>query len=131
MEVLYTNHSWEIGCSVASLKRLGMQKGYELVATTTCNAIFVDNQYSDKFQGYEKSLERIFDTQYLKNIILTYSGEPVVVAKKNGLSDGFFKVGYDQNMNCENCYILKINEIDLNDEDLNQNFPGFPKNKPQ
>ncbi len=127
----YSDHSWEIGCSVASLKRLGKEKGYELVSVTLCNAIFVDSQYLDAFKRYEMSLEKMFDTQYLKNIILTYSGDPIVVAKINHLSDGFFKVGYAKDMNCNDCYILKINEIDLNDDDLAKNFPGFPKNKPQ
>ncbi len=127
----YSEHSWEIGCSVAALKRLGKEKGYELVALTLCNAIFVDAFYAEEFKDFETSLEKMFDTQYLKNIILTYSGDPIVVAKMNYLSDGFFKIGYDKDMNCHDCYILKINEIDLNDDDLAKNFPGFPKYKPK
>lgn len=126
----YSNHSWEIGCSVASLIRLGKQKGYELVAVTVCNAFFVDRMYFDKFEKYETSIEKLSNTDYLKNIILSYSGDPVVIGKKNGLSDGFFKKGYPHTLKCENCYALRINEIDLNDNDLNKQFPGFPKNKP-
>lgn len=125
----YSQHSWEIGSSVAALKRLGKQKGYELVALTDVNAFFVDNQYFDKFKSYELSLEKMFNTNYLKNIILTFSGDPIVVGKMNYLSDGFYKVGYKEKMNCDDCYVLRVNEIDLNDEDLNDNFPGFPKNK--
>lgn len=128
----YTNHSWEIGCSVTSLKRLGKQKGYELVSVTDVNAIFVDSIYFDKFNEYETSLEKLSITKYLKNIILSYSGDPImVVGKKNYLSDGFFKVGYPHRLNCEDCYFLRINEIDLNDNDLQENFPGFPKLKPE
>lgn len=126
----YSKHSWEIGCSVAALKRLGRTKGYELVAATDVNAIFVDSIYADKFSEYETSLEKICQTKYLKNIILSYSGEPVVLGKMNYLSDGFFKVGYQPKLNCTDCYALRINEIDLNDGDLEENFPGFPKNKP-
>ncbi len=126
----YADHSWNVGSSVAALKRLGKQKGYELVAITDVNAIFVDNVYSDKFSEYEKSLEKLFNTKYLKNIILSFGGDPIVIGKLNYLSDGFFKVGYASKLNCEDCYCLRINEIDLNDEDLNENFPGFPKNKP-
>lgn len=127
---MYTNHSWEIGSSVASLKRLGIKKGYILVALTDINAIFVDNKYENKFKDYETSLEKLFNTDYLKNIIHSFSGDPIVVAKINHLCDGFFKVGYQQKMNCDNCYFLRINEIDINDNDLKKNFPGFPKNKP-
>lgn len=126
----YTNHSWDLGCSIAALKRLGKQKNYLLVAVTDVNAIFVDEIYSNKFEDFETSLEKICHTKYLKNIILSYSGDPVVVGKKNGLSDGFFKVGYSKKLNCTDCYSLRINEIDLNDKDLNKNFPGFPKIKP-
>ena len=126
----YSDHSWDIGCSVASLQRLGKQKGYELVAVTDVNAIFVDTMYFDKFCEYEISIEKLFNTKYLKNIILSYSGDPVVIGKKNYLSDGFFKVGYPSKLNCEDCYALRINEIDLNDDDLHENFPGFPKLKP-
>lgn len=127
----YTDHSWEIGCSVASLKRIGKQKNYELIAITLANAFFVDANDFDKFKEYETSLERIFKTDYLKNIILTFSGDPIVVAKINNLSNGFFKVGYPKKMFCHDCYDLRINEIDLNEADLNENFPGFPKTKPQ
>lgn len=126
----YTNHSWEIGCSVASLIRIGKQKGYDLVALTDVNAFFVDHMYIDKFATYETAVEKIFKTDYLKNIVLSYSGDSIVVGKINHLSDGFFKVGYQREMVCKNCYTLRINEIDLNDSDLNKNFPGFPKNKP-
>ncbi len=128
----YSDHSWEIGCSVASLKRLGKQKGYELVAVTDVNAIFVDSIYFNKFDTYETSIEKLFNTKYLKSIILSYSGDPiVVVGVKNYLSDGFFKVGYSKKLNCTDCYALRINEIDLNDDDMHENFPGFPKLKPQ
>lgn len=125
----YSNHSWQIGSSVAALKRMGKQKGYELVALTDVNALFVDAQYFDKFKDYEMSLEKMFNTSYLKNIIHSFGGDPILVGKINGLSDGFFKVGYPESMNCENCYVLRVNEIDINDEDLNKNFPGFSKNK--
>ncbi len=126
----YSDHSWDIGCSVAALQRLGKEKGYELVSVTDVNAIFVDNAYFDKFSEYETSLEKLFNTKYLKNIILSFSGDPTVIGKKNYLSDGFFKVGYPRKLNCKDCYVLRINEIDLNDDDLNENFPGFPKTKP-
>lgn len=126
----YTDHSWEIGCSVASLIRLGKQKNYEMVALTDVNAIFVDSKYADKFKDYETSVEKLFNTNYLKNIIHSFSGDPLVVAKMNYLCDGFYKVGYQKKMYCRNCYSLRINEIDINDTDLNTNFPGFPKNKP-
>ncbi len=126
----YSDHSWDIGCSVAALQRLGKQKGYGLVAATDVNAIFVDKIYIHKFNGYETSIEKLFNPKYLKNIILSFSGDPIVIGKINYLSDGFFKKGYPKQLNCTDCYALRINEIDLNDDDLNKNFPGFPKNKP-
>ena len=34
-------------------------------------------------------------------------------------------------MHCQNCYSVRINEIDLNDDDVREKFsPGFPKVKP-
>ncbi len=126
----YADHSWDIGCSVAALQRLGKQKGYELVAVTDVNAIFVDRVYFDKFNAYETSLEKLFNTKYLKNIILSYSGDPIVIGKKNYLSDGFFRKGYPKKLNCTDCYALRINEIDLNNGDVNENFPGFSQDKP-
>ncbi len=127
---MYTNHSWEIGCSVASLKRLAQQKNYTLVALTDVNAIFVEDKYADKFKNYETSLEKLFNTDYLKNIIHSYSGDPLVVAKINHLCDGFFKEGYPGEMNCDNCYFLRINQIDINNNDLKKNLPNFTKVKP-
>ena len=56
----YMSHSWDMGSSVAALKRLGKQKGYELVAVTDVNAIFVDGIYFDKFSEYETRLELVF-----------------------------------------------------------------------
>lgn len=126
----YTNHSWEMGCSVASLIRVGTQKGYDLVALTDVNAFFVDHVYFDKFAAYETSVEKLFKTDYLKNIVLSYSGDPIVVGKINHLSDGFFKVGYQRKLKCHDCYAMRINEIDLNDADLHETLPGFPKIKP-
>lgn len=126
----YADQSWDIGCSVAALQRMGKQKGYELVAVTNVNALFVERIYFDQFSAFETSIEKLFHTQYLKNIILSFSGDPIVIGKKNYLSDGFFKVGYPRKLHCNDCYVLRINEIDLHDDDLHENFPGFPKTKP-
>jgi hypothetical protein len=118
----YSGHSWEFGCSIASLIRIGKEKGYELVALTNVNAIFVDNSYVGKFVDYETSVERIFNTDYLKNLAITYNGEPIVIAKLNYLVDRFGRKGYSKEPFAQDCYYLRINDLDLNQTDYKANF---------
>jgi len=51
------------GCSLASLVRLGREKNYELVATTDCNAILVDDCYYSLFQIKDNSPHALRDNQ--------------------------------------------------------------------
>jgi nitrogen regulatory protein PII-like uncharacterized protein len=41
-----------IGCSMVALEKLGREKDYTLVAVTSCNLIFVKNEYNAYFENY-------------------------------------------------------------------------------
>ncbi len=47
------------GSSLLSLCKLGKRKGYELVATTFCNALFVDSQYYPLFGIADNSISQM------------------------------------------------------------------------
>lgn len=47
------------GCSLLALTELGKRKGYELIATTPVNAIFVDRNYFDRFNIADNSPETL------------------------------------------------------------------------
>jgi len=49
------------GCSLASLVKLGKERNYELVATTDCNAIFVDARYYGLFEIDDNSPQALRD----------------------------------------------------------------------
>ena len=51
------------GSSVLSISKLAASKGYELVACTQCNAIFVDKQYFSLFGIADNSVDRILIDQ--------------------------------------------------------------------
>lgn len=51
------------GNSLLSLIKLGKLKGYELIATTACNGIFVKDEYYDLFEINDNSITSMWDTE--------------------------------------------------------------------
>jgi hypothetical protein len=66
------------GCSALSLVDLAREKGYELVALTETNAIFVPAEAHELFAEYETSLEELFPTTSLIFAITSYDGRYVL-----------------------------------------------------
>ena len=63
------------GCSLAALVRLGKEKGYELVATTRFNAIFVDASYFPLFGIADNSPAKLrVDNSLVTHIFCGYDG---------------------------------------------------------
>jgi len=63
------------GSSVLSLTKLARSKGYELVATTKSNAIYVDEKYFDKFGITDNSVEKMWTYRpYISYIFCGYDG---------------------------------------------------------
>lgn len=60
------------GSSILSLQRLAKQKGYELVAATRLNAIFVDAKYFDLFGIRDNSVDAIRTDQ--SNVTYIFNG---------------------------------------------------------
>jgi hypothetical protein len=64
-----------LGSSLASLVDLGKEKGYELVAVTRCNGIFVDAQYYPAFEIEDNSPHRLrTDTSSVTYMFVGYDG---------------------------------------------------------
>jgi hypothetical protein len=66
------------GCSPLSLVKLAEQKGYQLVAVTVCNCLFVREEDFFRFADYETSLPLIAPTQHLTYLISGYAGDYVL-----------------------------------------------------
>lgn len=66
------------GCSALSLVRLAREKGYELVALTDTNAIFVPSEAHPRFAEYETSLEALFPGTHLVYAVTSYDGRYVL-----------------------------------------------------
>jgi hypothetical protein len=66
------------GCSVLSLVGLARRKGYELVALTETNAIFVPGEAHERFSEYETSLEALFPGTSLVYAVTSYDGRYVL-----------------------------------------------------
>jgi hypothetical protein len=63
------------GSSLLSITKLAKLKGYELVATTKCNAIFVNSKYFDLFGIKDNSVEEIRSNRSLITYIFSgYDG---------------------------------------------------------
>jgi hypothetical protein len=63
------------GTSLLSMAKLGKEKGYELVATTTNNALFVDEKYFDRFEIKDNSVEKMMtDRSYITQMFCGYDG---------------------------------------------------------
>jgi hypothetical protein len=62
------------GCSARSLVELGRTKGYELIAATTINLIFVEAKYFPLFHLLDNSLEVMRDDDGCPHIFVGYDG---------------------------------------------------------
>ena len=62
------------GCSLLALIHLGKQKGYELVAVTTCNAIFVVAEEFSQFQIFDNSIDAMYSPSLTGRIFQGYDG---------------------------------------------------------
>jgi len=82
------------GSSILSLQRLAKQKGYELVAATRLNAIFVDAKYFDLFGIKDNSVDAIrTDQSSVTYIFNGYDGTVFV----RGLSQlGWHSIPYNE-----------------------------------
>jgi hypothetical protein len=84
------------GSSLNSICQLAKSKGYELIATTDCNAIFVKQQYFDLFGIKDNSHFTIWDTEVdAPRVFHLYDGT-IVLTKEFSLSWSDVNVGiYD------------------------------------
>lgn len=63
------------GSSITSTVELAKGKEYELIATTDCNALFVDKKYFTHFDLTYNDLEILYDnTKYITHIFQLYDG---------------------------------------------------------
>ncbi len=49
------------GCSLLALIELGKEKGYELIATTICNGIFIQKEFFPLFNIVDNSIDAMYD----------------------------------------------------------------------
>jgi hypothetical protein len=71
------------GASVLALCRLAAKKGYELIATTTCNALFVDRALYPRFGITDNCLEALRqDTSGVTHLFYGYDGQVRVAGNK-------------------------------------------------
>lgn len=81
------------GNSLLSLIKLGKLKGYELIATTNCNGIFVKEEYFDLFEINDNSITSMWDTEKpAPRIFQLYDGTLV-------LSEEFKLIWRNKNVN--------------------------------
>ncbi|MBN1796219.1 MAG: FkbM family methyltransferase [Sedimentisphaerales bacterium] len=70
------DHAITQGCSLLSLTKLARSKGYELVATTKGNAIYVDKKYFDKFGIADNSVAVMWtDQSFITYIFCGFDGK--------------------------------------------------------
>lgn len=73
-----------MGCSLASLIRMGTSKGYRLVATTPANAFFVIEEEYEKFASFDTEILHILTNEpYLLYLVTSYAGEYAIIGKNN------------------------------------------------
>jgi hypothetical protein len=63
------------GSSITSTVKLAATKGYDLIGTTDCNAMFVDNIYFNNFRIYDNRPEVLYDnSKYLTYLFQLFDG---------------------------------------------------------
>ena len=78
---IYAEPGSYFGCSVAALMRIGIEKGYTLVALTDTNTFFVRNDLVDRLSAYQCSLDAIRIDKYLTHLIAGFNGRFVLTGK--------------------------------------------------
>jgi len=73
------------GSSLLSLTHLAMRKGYELVATTECNAFFVKREYFMLFGIRDNSLSAIRKESYQSRLFQLYDGTLMLSGQRSFL----------------------------------------------
>jgi hypothetical protein len=68
------NESLNQGCSLLALIRLGKTKGYELIAVTDCNGIFVVAEEFNRFLIADNSIDAMYWAKYSGRIFQGYDG---------------------------------------------------------
>lgn len=76
---IYAQYGARGGCSQKALVNLAQSKGYELVAITIPNCIFVTREEFHKFSDYETALEKIASRTRLKYLVQDYDGNYQIV----------------------------------------------------
>ena len=76
---IYSDYGHHIGCSVAALERIALEKGYTLVALTDANCFFVVNEEYPKFANYDTDPKHLFTDRYIAYVISDYSGNYKVI----------------------------------------------------
>lgn len=74
IEFVCPRNSYGVGSSSKSLVELGKNKGYELVAHTGQNCIFVNNKEFKKLRIKDNSLNKLFSNSQIRYIMSTYGG---------------------------------------------------------
>ena len=69
------------GSSAKSLCKLARNKGYELVATTYCNLIFVDKTLFGGMEVEDNSLDSLRDDLYCKNYVFVGYDGTIILSK--------------------------------------------------
>jgi hypothetical protein len=96
------------GCSLLSLNKLANRKGYELIAATPVNAIFVDRQYFPRFDIADNS--------------------PAALRTDESHVTYLFQ-GFDGTLFVRGCNKLMWHGVDLNEEQL-QHLPSWLRKHP-
>lgn len=64
------------GSSLLALCRLAQRKGYQLIATTACNAVFVDGVFYARFDLVDNSVDALrIDTSAVTHLFYGYDGQ--------------------------------------------------------
>lgn len=74
VELVGSGKGNNIGCSLASLAKLGREKGYALVASVVWNAFFVRREDASAFLDAD-DLDALFDPVFVRYALQTLSGE--------------------------------------------------------
>jgi len=81
------------GSSISSITELGKEKGYELVAITLLNAIFVKTEYYSLFDIDDNTPEKLrYDTSCVTHVFSGYDGQIIIsgsgILPQHGISIG-------------------------------------------
>jgi hypothetical protein len=81
------------GSSILSLVKLGKEKGYELICSTISNLIFITEEYYNRLNLHDNSIEFINPQKIAPRIFQLYDGTLVLTEKFNLVWSPSIKVG--------------------------------------